>query len=218
MAVCTSDPEVAVTVTVEITGGGGDDLLPEDPPLHPLSKPNPATLTPSSNTSCTLLLFRNPMKKSTPASAASGKSGCRFLCKLADVVAVVTVKVVVAAAVPDGVTVAGEKLHASPAGSPEHANETAETNNPCGEIEIVAVPLLPAVTVIAVGAAVTEKSAGTLITYAALATELLELPLAVAIASRVSVDATVIGVVFVFIRIESTTPEKPKIAVIVDPG
>jgi hypothetical protein len=132
------------------------------------------------------------MKQSTPANAASGRSGCRFSCKLADVAAVVTVSVVVAAAGPDGVSVAGEKLHASPAGKPEHANETAEANELCGEIEIVAVPLPPAVTVIVAGAAVTEKSGGTLITYAALATRLLEVPLAVAIALSVSVVATVI--------------------------
>ena len=82
-------------------------------------------------------------------------------------------------------------MHASPAGKPEQANETAEANDPCGEIEIVAVPLLPAVTV--AGVAVTEKSGGTLIKYAALVTRLLEVPLAVAIALSVSVVATVIG-------------------------
>jgi hypothetical protein len=98
VAVCTSDPEVAVTVTAEITGGGLDDPLPEDPPPHPLSKPNPAMLTPSRNMNCRLPLFLKPIKQSAPASATAGNSGCRYLCRLADVAAVVTVSVVVTAA------------------------------------------------------------------------------------------------------------------------
>jgi hypothetical protein len=43
-----SDPDVAVTVTVEVVVC---DPPPEEPPPHPISKPNPATLTPSSNIS-----------------------------------------------------------------------------------------------------------------------------------------------------------------------
>ena len=42
--------DVAVIVTVEITGGPGDPL-PKEPPPHPLRKPNPATHTASSNIS-----------------------------------------------------------------------------------------------------------------------------------------------------------------------
>ena len=68
-----SVPDVAVTVTVEVVMVC--DSPPEEPPPHPLSKPNPATLTPSSNISGRLLLFLKPMKQSTPASAASGNSG-----------------------------------------------------------------------------------------------------------------------------------------------
>jgi hypothetical protein len=136
------------------------------------------------------------MKQSTPASAASGNSGCRFRCRLAEAATVVTVSVVVTAAGPDGVSFAGEKLHAPPGGNPEHANETADANAPCGEIEIVAVPLLPAVTVIVAGPAVTEKSGGTVIVYAALTTALLLKPDAMAIAFSVSVSVTVIAPLF----------------------
>jgi hypothetical protein len=102
------------------------------------------------------------MKQIATANAASGKSGCRFPCSIADVAVVVTVTVVVAAAGLAGVTVAGEKLHVSPAGNPEQANETAEVNPPCGVTETVAVPLLPAVTLSVAGVAATEKSGGTL--------------------------------------------------------
>jgi hypothetical protein len=164
-----SAPDVAVTMTVEVMVC---DPPLEEPPPHPLSRLRPARLVPSNKSNGMPFHFLNPMKQSTPANAASGRSGCRFSCKLADVAAVVTVSVVVAAAGPDGVSVAGEKLHASPAGNPIHANETAEANEFCGEIEIVAVPLAPAVTVIVAGAAVTENSGGTLMMYAALATAL----------------------------------------------
>lgn len=91
----------------------------------------------------------------------------------AEAAAVVTVSVVVEAAVPEGVTVAGKKLHDAPEGNPEQANETAEANPPCGVTETVAVPLLPAETLSAVGVAATEKSGGMLMMYAALATALL---------------------------------------------
>jgi hypothetical protein len=164
-----SAPDVAVTMTVEVMVC---DPPLEEPPPHPLSRLRPARLVPSNKSNGMPFHFLNPMKQSTPHNAASGRSGCRFSCKLADVAAVVTVSVVVAAAGPDGVSVAGEKLHASPAGNPIHANETAEANEFCGEIEIVAVPLAPAVTVIVAGAAVTENSGGTLMMYAALATAL----------------------------------------------
>jgi len=188
-----SVPDVAVTVTVEVLVC---DPPPEEPPPHPLARPRPVRLMPSNKSNGNPFLFLNPTKQSTPANAASGRSGRRFSCELADVAAVVTVRVVVAAAGPDGVSVAGEKLHAAPAGTPEHANETAEANELCGEIEIVAVPLPPAVTVIVTGAAVTEKSGGTLMMYAALATALLLNSATTAIAFSVSEFATVIALLY----------------------
>jgi hypothetical protein len=62
---------------------------------------------------------------------------------------VVTVSVV--AVVPGGVTVAGKKLQVAPAGNPEQANETAESNPPAAVIETVVLPLDPALTVSADG-------------------------------------------------------------------
>jgi hypothetical protein len=41
---------------------------------------------------------------------------------------------VVEATAPDGVTVAGAKLHEVPAGNPEQLNETAEAKPFCGTI------------------------------------------------------------------------------------
>ena len=66
--------------------------------------------------------------------------------------------IVVEAAVADGVTVAGEKLHDVPEGNPEQLNETVELNPFSGATEIVAFPLCPAVTVRDVGEAIREKS------------------------------------------------------------
>jgi hypothetical protein len=58
---------------------------------------------------------------------------------------VVTVSVVEAAP-PEGITVAGEKLHDTPEGNPEQLNETAEANPFVGVTRTVVVPLCPAVT------------------------------------------------------------------------
>ena len=54
---------------------------------------------------------------------------------------------VVEAAAPDGVTVAGEKLHDVPESNPEQTNETAELNPFSGVIEIVESSLCPVITV-----------------------------------------------------------------------
>jgi hypothetical protein len=60
---------------------------------------------------------------------------------LIDVVRVSVVEV----APPDGVTVAGEKLHVVPAGSPLQTNETGESKPLVGVTAIVALPLCPAI-------------------------------------------------------------------------
>ena len=93
-------------------------------------------------------------------------------CRAADADAE-TVRVVVAAAPHEGVTVAGKKLHVVPAGSPEQAKETAELKPPAGVTEIAVVPLVPAVAVNDAGDAETEKpGAGRLTVYVALDTAL----------------------------------------------
>jgi hypothetical protein len=184
---CESDPEVAVTVTVELTGAGVDD-----PPPQPLSNPNPATLTVRSNKNWKRRRFFHPTQKSAIASAVSGGIGLDVRWRLAVVAEVVTVTVV--EAVPGGVTLGGEKLHEAPAGRPDaQLNVTAEANPPCGDTEMVAVPLPPAVTAIDPEDEAMEKSGGRLMVYSALATALLRAPLASATACKVSVDATVIA-------------------------
>lgn len=65
--------------------------------------------------------------KTNPKAIPPPPSGRAILFSLV-VPAVVMVIVVVAACVPFGVTVAGEKLHAAPEGSPEQLNVTAELN------------------------------------------------------------------------------------------
>jgi hypothetical protein len=180
-------------VTAPVKGGGV-----EDPPLppHPLSKPNPAMLTASRSSICRRRRFFQPMQQKAAANAASGNSGRRSRCSAADVAVADTVTVVVAVAPPEGVTVAGEKVHVSPAGNCEQVNETAEAKPPCGITETVMVPLCPEDSVSDVGAAVTEKSGGKLMVYAALATALLSKPGAMAIAFSVSEFATVIALLY----------------------
>ena len=71
---------------------------------------------------------------------------------------VVTVSVVVAAA-PEGVTVAGEKEHDAPDGSPEQLNDTAELKPFWGVTVMDVVPVWPAVTESDETDAAKEKSA-----------------------------------------------------------
>lgn len=75
----------------------------------------------------------------------------------AEFVGVVTVSVVVTA-VPEGVTVAGEKLHEAPVERSEQPKETAEANPFAGVTDTVVVLLCPAATVSAMGETAKEKS------------------------------------------------------------
>ena len=70
----------------------------------------------------------------------------------------VSEKVAVCCSEPEGVTVAGEKLHAAPEGSPEQTNETGAFNPFSGVTDTETDPLCPAITVSADGEAVREKS------------------------------------------------------------
>ena len=146
-------------VTVEVVGGGvEEDPPPEDPPPQADSRLSPAKLIVSTRRSCTLRRFLQPSRHRANVNVAPGRNGreSRFV---ADV-PVVTVSVVFAAVVPDGVTVAGEKLHAAPAGKPLHANVIAELKPFCGVTDTATVPLCPAVTVTAAGETPTVKDGG----------------------------------------------------------
>jgi hypothetical protein len=67
---------------------------------------------------------------------------------------------VVLAALPEGVTVAGEKLHEAPEDRPEHMKETGESKPFAGVIETVVVAVCPAVTISDGDATATAKSGG----------------------------------------------------------
>jgi hypothetical protein len=155
---CESAPDVAVMVTVEVTGVGAGG--PEDPPpLQPLRKPKPAALSDKTKSISRRRRFLNPNPQSAMAKADPGSIGNRLRRCCAVVAEVVTVTDV--DVVPGGVILAGEKLHDAPPGRPEEqAKETAEAKPPCGASEMVAVPLAPAVTDILAGEAAIEKSGG----------------------------------------------------------
>jgi hypothetical protein len=134
----------------------------DDPPEpHPLSRPRPATLNASSNSICRRRRFLKPKQHNAAASTDPENRELELRRNAAVVAAVVTVSVVEVAA-PDGVTVAGAKLHNVPEGNPEQLNETAELNPFSGVTEIVAVPLCPAFMESDSGEATTEKSVGRL--------------------------------------------------------
>ena len=123
VAVCCTwlapDPDVAMTVTVEVpvvsVGAGTPPELPQ-----PVNRLMPATLiTMSRSIHCRLRRFLQPRKQSAAAIVAPGKTGMESR-RIAIVAGVMdTVMVEVEAAVPEGVTVGGEKLHVKPAGKPE---------------------------------------------------------------------------------------------------
>ena len=192
VVVCVSEPDVPVTVTVEVTAAR-DAVVANVAPPHPFKRHRPATLTTSSNSICRPRRLFQPKKQSATASTDPGNRGLESWCKAATVAEVVTVSAVEAGA-PAGATVGGEKMHDTPAGNPAQLSETGALNPFSGVTETMTIAVCPALIVSDVGEAETEKSdTGTLIVYAALATVLVVKPLTVAIASSFSVDDTVIG-------------------------
>jgi hypothetical protein len=151
------EPEVAVTFTVP---DSGVDVLPppefEDPPLQAVTQVRLSVAAMHRIQSEYQRRFLNRMKHSENASAAtgmyrSGDGGRLLALVLAEIVSIVE------ATAPDGVTVAGEKLHVVPAGKPEQLNDTDELNPFTGVIEIVLVPLCPGAIVSDAAEAVIEK-------------------------------------------------------------
>jgi hypothetical protein len=165
------------------------NALVEDAPPHPLSRHRPTRL--SASNICKRRFFE-PKKQRAIVSADPENSELELRRYSAVFVEVVTVSVV-EATVPDGVAVGGEKLQDIPEGNPEQTNETVELNPLSGVIEIVDVPLCPPLMESDAGEAATEKPCERLMTYVALATRLLEKPLATAIAWINADPDTVIG-------------------------
>jgi hypothetical protein len=160
---CDSDPEVAVTVTVDVTGPGLDD-----PPPHPLRRVRAPRQTVQSSIAWIARRLFHPRQQMAMAKVAPGRAepGCAGLAWrwLAAAVADVVMVTVVDDA-PGGVMLAGEKAHEAPAGRPdEQAKVMADANPPCGETAMEAVALPPAVTVRDAGVAAREKSDGMVMT------------------------------------------------------
>lgn len=157
-------PAVAVTVTVEITGGGVDDPPPLLPLPHPLNRLSATATMAKKRNGRMLRRFLKPTKQhkmvesANPALGNSWMAVGRTLLAEADAE---RVSVVVAAA-PDGVTVAGEKVQEVPDGCPEHVKETWDEKPFCGVTVTVAVPLEPEAMVNADGEIAMVKDGGKL--------------------------------------------------------
>jgi hypothetical protein len=82
VVVCESEPEVAVTVTVEVadvTDAPGLLALPQ-----PKSRPAPAAVTVIISSSAKLRRFLHPKRQTEKASAVPGSSGRELWCKDAE--------------------------------------------------------------------------------------------------------------------------------------
>jgi hypothetical protein len=153
VAVCCTEPAVAVTVTADV-----DEVdIGEDGPPHPVTHIRAKVTTAKTRNICIQRRLLQPKQQRPAASVTLGKNG-PGLRRNSAVAALVTMVRVAAAVVPAGVTLAGEKLHDAPDGSPEQMNVTSESNPFSGVIETVVVPLDPDATVMAVGESEMLKS------------------------------------------------------------
>ena len=124
--------------------------MPELPPPPPqaLIKPNPARHAQSGKN---LSHFRCRFQPRQPTSAASAAPGSKGFDLLAEVTGTVTVICVVVDAVADGVTVWGEKAHEAAIGTFQHVKAICWLYPFTGVTVMIALTLLPAATVSAVG-------------------------------------------------------------------
>jgi hypothetical protein len=147
VVVCEAEPEVPVTVIVELPAGvpvlpPPEELLP--PPPQPHTKRNTRTSELTARTgvrarrwgiSVSINTDRmRAMQKRTSLDA--GIDGKRLLVTMVERAVVVTVRVAVAAA-PFGVTLVGDSEQVTAVGAPLQARLTAELKPPLGVTEIV---------------------------------------------------------------------------------
>jgi hypothetical protein len=160
VAACISEPDVAVTVTVDVVGVPPVvGFVVKELLLQPASRVVATTIDGSSSTiQCRRRRFLLTAKPSTTASEEPENNRPEFFEMAADATVVLTDTVELIEPVED--TVTGEKLHVAPVGNPEQVNLTAElVEKPfCGSNVTVVVPLLPAATVTAFGVTATRKS------------------------------------------------------------
>jgi hypothetical protein len=151
---CCTAPAVAVTVMTDVDGFARG-VVPLPQPIS--SAPNPIAIA-ASRTADILCLRRTPTpSQQTATNTPPVCHGSTPLLCFRAIKDEATVIVVVAEA-PCGVTVAGIKLHVTPAGRFEQANDTAWLKTASGVTVNASVPLRPRATVIAPEAAETEKS------------------------------------------------------------
>jgi hypothetical protein len=145
------EPLAAITETVDVVAEIGiTSTVPQ--PVHRLSP----TAKQASSSRCMPRRFFQPKQQTAIAITEPGNNGLGSRWRAAVIGAVVTVSIVEVAP-PEGIKVAGEKLHDAPAGNPEQLNEMAESNPLFGVTKTVVVPLCPAVTETDAGKRSTEK-------------------------------------------------------------
>ena len=125
VAVCSIEPEVAVTVIVEVTGVGPPPplLLPPPSPPQAAIPPSPRIAIAIMQTLRTAPRILQLSRNSDDTTIAPGKNGpgLRFKASVSPVMVSV-----VEAEVPDGVTVEGLKAQEAPLGNPLQAKFTVE--------------------------------------------------------------------------------------------
>ena len=130
VAVCASDPDVAVTVTVAVVGGGGfvAPLLP--PPPHAEIKREPERRNAEVHQTARrrfLQISRQLATASMVPDENGPPAGWAF-----DAEALAAIVSCVVAELPEGMTLDGLKAHVRPTGRPEQAKVTAALNPFCG--------------------------------------------------------------------------------------
>lgn len=140
------EPELAVTVTVLVPAGvpAFPEGCEEEPPQPSASPPIPSISARQKNCGAHFLLRKKsrPIARTVPPPV----NGQGLLFLLVDAAVVVMVIVVLATAVPFGVTVAGAKLQAASLGRPEQAKLTGALKPLSGVTDRPTVPLLPGMT------------------------------------------------------------------------
>jgi len=122
VAVCFTDPDVAVTVAVVVVVLVVVDEL-DDPP-QPENRPRPARLMATSRSSLNRFRFLKPRKQSAAASVVMGSRGRGARWSAAAVVDELMESEVLAEAPCETVIGLGLKVQLYPEGSPLHAKET----------------------------------------------------------------------------------------------
>jgi hypothetical protein len=158
VAVCIKAPDVAVTVTVAVSGVDVTGVAGAPPPLlccvvgedaveevrlHAVNRVRVTIIIGSNIISCELPRLLLPTKHRARASDEPESNRPEVLVTAADATAVT---VSVETRLPAELTVTEEKLHVVPLGNPEQVNATGEdVEKPfCGVMVTVVVPLVPA--------------------------------------------------------------------------